>query len=100
MADNAWKEGSGGYQIKMVRGARKDYSVDWTDWLGDNALTSAELTLDENIAQAGQLEISGKVVKFTLIAAPNAGAWWCSLKITSNSGNGLVEILPFRVMVI
>ena|SRR3990167_1721377 len=96
MAD-AWQTDYKGQFIRMWANARKDYSLDWTDWLGADTIGTTELTLDSHITQAGNTEVNGLVAKFTLVATGGAGEWSCSFKLTS--GAGLIEYVPFRVIV-
>ena len=99
MADTvpAWRSDYKGRFIQMSRNARKDYSIDWADWLGSDTIASTEITLDAHLTQAGNTEINGKVAKFTLVTGAVAGEWACVFKLTSGDGN--IEYVPFRVIV-
>lgn len=98
MVENAWKTDAKGRYISLYQGARKDYSPDWTDWLGGDTLSTAVLTVGSGVTQAGNCEIAGGVVKFILVAGGATAEVACSLKITSAAGN--IEFLKFRVKVL
>ncbi len=95
---NAWRRDTEGWYIEMFATARKDFTIDWTEWLDGEAVASAQLTLDANLTQVGNTEIAAGLTKFTLIAAGIVGDWRCSMKlITASAGN--IEPLPFRVRI-
>lgn len=98
MTENAWKNDGKGRYIHLYQSARKDYQVDWTDWLSNaDALASAQLTLAAGVTQAGNCELAGASVKFTLVATGDLGEYSASLKITTSAG--LIEFVKFRVKI-
>ena len=94
---NAWKRDGDGYFVQMSPTARKNYGLDLTDFLGAEALATCVLTLDPNITQAGNTEISGQVGKFVLVAGSATGKWPCSIRFTGSLG--LIDFVYFRVKV-
>lgn len=92
---NAWKEDSTGRFIEMLAGTKKDYSIDWTAWLATDTLAVSAWTLGAGLTKTDDV-ISGKVSKVT-IEAPTAGTYSGVCSITS--GAGLIEKVPFRVIV-
>jgi hypothetical protein len=93
----AWKRGKDGYFIEMAPAARKDYGLDLTDFLGAEQLATCEVTLDQNMTQAGNTEISGNAAKFILVAGATIGKWPCSIRFTGS--DGLIDFVRFRVKV-
>lgn len=98
MTENAWKTDSEGYFLDMNAGAKKDYSIDWADFLPADTISSIEMTIAVGITQVGNTEINGKVSKFILHANGGAGVFACQAKMTPAAGVP-VEIIPFRVVV-
>lgn len=98
MAENAWRNDANGRFIEMYLNARKDYSIDWTDFLNGDTIASVVLTVGAGITQAGNCEINGGIVKFILVATGPKGEIACSLKIVSAVA-ALVEFVNFRVVV-
>jgi len=94
---NAWKKDKDGYFIEMRPTARKDYGLNLADFLGAESLAACVLTLDPNITQAGNTEISGQTAKFILVAGATPGKFPCSIQFTG--GDGLIDFIPFRVKV-
>ncbi len=93
---NAWQEDSAGRFIEMRSGAKKDYSIDFGDWIGgDDTLAAAVWTIPTGVTKVSE-EVAGMVAKVTLLAAA-VGAYLCECRITT--GAGLIEIVPFRVIV-
>lgn len=93
----AWKRDAKGLYMELLQEARKDYSIDWTDWLASDTIASAALTLAAGVTQAGNCEIAAGLVKFTLVATGAKGDYAASLKMTSAAG--LIEFVKFRVQV-
>lgn len=96
MAESTWKRDSKGYFIEMYQGEKKDYSLDWTDFLGSDIISTVVWTLDPAVIKLLQNETT-KVGQVRLHANGAAGVYACSAKMTSASG--LVDINPFRVVI-
>ena len=92
---NAWKEDPSGRFIEMLAGTKKDYSIDWSAWLGTDTLAVSAWTLQDGVTKSDDV-IAGKVSKVT-IDAPTAGTYTGVCAITS--GAGLKEKVPFRIIV-
>lgn len=98
MANEAWKSDSEGYFLEMAQGAKKDYSIDWIDFIPTDTLSALELTVAAGVTQVGNTEINGKVSKFILHANGAKGLYACSAKMTPGTGVP-IEVIPFRVVV-
>ena len=94
----AWKNDSEGLYLEMDLGEKKDYSIDWTDFLEGAAIGLVETTIAAGLTQVGPVVVNGNISKIVLQAAGNAGVYACSWKLTFGTGN-LIEILKFRVLV-
>lgn len=93
----AWKVDSEGYYVEMLQGEKKDFSMNWADELGTDTIQGAVLwTLDANVTKVSQAEAS-PVGQVRLHASGVAGTYECSAKMTSTGG--LVDIVPFRVVI-
>lgn len=95
---NAWKKDDKGYFLEMVLGAKKDYAVDWSDFLPANeqiagavwTVPVAKLAVtDQVIAEAGK-------VCQAKIEALAVGEHACSVVVSTPTIN---QPLPFRVVV-
>ena len=98
MTINAWQEDAEGKFFKMLVGAVKDFGVDVVDWLdtGD-ALNSSQCiwTLDAGVTASSPSAI-GTLCR-VILQATVAGAF--NGKLTFATIGGLIEIVPFRVIV-
>jgi len=94
----AWKFDTEGLYLQMDLGEKKDYSIDWTDFLEGAALNLAEVVIGAGLTQVGPVVVNGNISKVVLSAAGAAGTYACNWKLTFGAGN-LIEILKFRVLV-
>lgn len=94
--ENAWKLDAQGYYIEMEVGERKDYSIDWEDFLESLAITASAFTLGAGLTKVSE-EISGDLTKVT-INADTAGTHSCSHLLTFGAA-GFKEVTLFRVRV-
>jgi hypothetical protein len=92
----AWQYDAAGRFIEMTQGAKKDYSMNWSDWLnaGDSVVTAvyvipAGLTISDT-------EVESPVSRFVLDAV-TVGVYSCA--VTMTTANGLREVIRFRVVV-
>ena len=65
--------------------ARLDYAFDWTEWLGGDVITSAEVTADPAVVTADPAVINGSRVTAWLSAA-TPGRCKVSCKVTTAAG--------------
>lgn len=94
---NAWKVDAEGYYIEMDQGEKKDYSLDWSDFLGADTIAAPVVwTLNANVVKISQGETSA-AGQIRLHASGTKGVWACSAQMTSVGG--LVDIVPFRVVI-
>lgn len=95
---NAWQEDVNGRFIEMAAGITKNYAIDWSDWIvSPDTLATAVWTLADGLTNAGQA-IEGSVSQIH-ITTTVAGAYDCSVRITTGANPALSEKIPFRVIV-
>lgn len=91
----AWKKDGQGYFIELALGAKKDYSVDWSDFLADGDIIDPVVwTVPAGVEKSDEV-LDGHVTQAKLKALA-AGVHACSVKITTAS---VIETIPFRVIV-
>lgn len=91
----AWKKDAKGYFIELALGAKKDYAVDYSDFLdAADGITGAVWTVPAGLEKSDEV-IEARVAQVKLKAL-QAGEHACSLVITTPI---IIEPLPFRVIV-
>jgi hypothetical protein len=94
--NNAWKHDAEGFFIEMDAGEKKDYSLDWTDFLGVDNISTVVWTVPAGVTKLSQAETT-KVGQAKLHASGAAGVYACS--VTMSSVGVLVDIVKFRVVI-
>ena len=65
-------------------------------WRSCDTISSVVWTIDANVTKVSQAEVS-PIGQVRLRASGNPGVWPCSAKMTS--AGGIVDIVPFRVVI-
>jgi hypothetical protein len=94
--NNSWKRDAEGSFIEMDANERKDYSIDWTDFLGVDTVATVVWVVTAPVVKLSQSETT-KVGQVRLHANGAAGVYACSATMTS--AGGLVDVQRFRVVI-
>jgi hypothetical protein len=99
MTQNAWQQDVTGLFITMNVGEKKDYSLDWVDWLAltGDTLQSAAWTIDSNVTKISEVIVGNTVAKVVLQTTAAVGIFSGSCKMTTVGG--FITIQPFRIRV-
>jgi len=94
---NAWQKDGKGFFFEMDKDEKKDYSLDYTDWLAliSDTIATVVWTIPAGITKISE-QVTGAVAKVVL-RADTLGTYSCSMKLTTTGT--LIEILNFRVIV-
>jgi len=95
---DAWKQDRKGWYIEMQPLARKDYSLDWTDFIVAGVISTAVWAVGSGVSNAGE-SLAGAISQIWLLAGATPLTVQASCTITLTGSPALVEVFAFRVIV-